>query len=328
MLRWGIVSTGVIAKKFAETLTELGKKGNDVTLTAVVSRNEDKAKAFATEHNAKSFYCNYEDFLNDDNIDIVYIATPNKFHFENAMMCLNAGKHVLCEKPFTTNAKDAQTLYETARNKGLFIMDGLWTLHLPMYHKIKQLLNDGAIGEVRHVRAEFGFITQGARKDMKLDPSLGGGALLDVGIYTIAFAALAFGVNPTGIKANLNISEYGTDDLSTVILEYKDGKSAALSSSIGVTMPKEGVIFGTKGLIRLPNFHMAEDMTLSVESEEDVEVKMPFEVNGFEYQITESARCIKSNKNTHEVLDEAFSVGVIKILDDIRKQCGLTFSFE
>ncbi|MCL2578619.1 MAG: Gfo/Idh/MocA family oxidoreductase [Oscillospiraceae bacterium] len=325
MLRWGILSTGMIAKKFAATL---GSMGGEAALAGVASRSLDKAKAFAEEYGAKAYFGSHEELANAGGIDAVYIATPNRYHFESAMLCLNAGKHVLCEKPFTTNAQDARKLFEAARGKGLFLMDGIWTMHLPMYHKIRQLIAEGEIGEVRHVRAEYGFAPAGARKEMKLDSSLGGGALLDVGIYNIAFAALALGLNPNGIKAHLNICDAGTDDLGTVILTYGGGKSAALSASIGVAMPIEGVIFGTKGRIALPNYQHAQQMVLHKDGEEPLTFEMPFEVNGFEYQIREAARCIRGGLLESERLDQTFSVGVIKLLDDIRKAAGLRFSFE
>ena len=325
MLRWGILSTGTIAKKFAVTLG--GMKGEAV-LAGVASRDAEKARAFADEYGAEAFFGSYEALVESDEIDIIYVATPNKFHFEHTKLCLNAGKHVLCEKPFTTNADDARKLYNLARSKGLFLMDGLWTLHIPMYHKIRQLISEGAIGEVRHVRAEFGFSPVGARKEMKMNPSLGGGALLDVGIYNIGFASMVLGINPTGIQAALNICDAGTDDFGTAVLTYDGGKSAALSASIGVVMPTEGVIFGTKGRLTLPNYQMATQMTLYVNGEEPVLFDMPFEINGFEYQIREAARCIKTGLSESSRINEEFSVGLLKILDDIRELGGLRFSFE
>jgi len=325
-MRWGIISTGTIAKKFAETIN---KMQGEAVLAGVASRSLEKARDFATFHGAAAYYSSYEELVQSSDIDIVYIATPNVFHYENTLLCLNAGKHVLCEKPFTTNASDAKKLYAMAREKGLFIMDGLWTMHLPMYAKIRQLISEGAIGEVKHVRADFGFVATGARKDMKLDSSLGGGALLDIGVYNIGFAAMVFGANPTSIQAHLNINEYGTDDFGTVILTYPGNRTATLTSAIGIQMPTEGVIYGTKGRLHLPSYLHAQRMNLyAVGSEEPVIFELPFDINGFEYQIREAMRCIKGSLKESSQLTEAFSIGIIQTLDDIRKMAGLRFSFE
>ncbi|MCL2674377.1 MAG: Gfo/Idh/MocA family oxidoreductase [Defluviitaleaceae bacterium] len=325
MLRWGILSTGTIAKKFAETLN--GMKGEAV-FAAAASRDIEKAKAFAKEYGAAAAFGSYEEMAASSEIDAVYIATPNVFHFEHALLCLDGGKHVLCEKPFTTNAEDARKLYDTAKAKNLLIMDGLWTMHLPMYAKIRRLISEGAIGEVRHIRAEFGFAPSGVRKDFKLDPSLGGGSLLDVGIYNIGFAAMVLGTNPASIQAHLNICGYGTDDLAGVLLSYPCGTTAALTSSIGARMPVEGVIFGSQGLIHLPNYQMATIMTLHPQDGEPVEYKMPFDINGFEYQIREFTKCVSQGLLESSRLSPEFSIGIIQIMDDIRKACGLKFSFE
>ena len=244
MLRWGILSTGTIAKKFAETLSQM--KGEAI-LAAVASRNIEKAEVFANEHRAGAYFGSYKELADSEDIDAVYVATPNRFHFEHSMMCLNTGKHVLCEKPFTTNANHARELYAAARSKGLFIMDAIKNMHLPIYQKLRQLLDNGVIGDVRHIRADYGFSSTGARKDFKLDSAMGGGALLDVGVYNISFAAMIMGGNPSGIKAQLNISGSGTDDFSNVILEYSNQRSASLSSSIGVVLPAESRYLRYKG---------------------------------------------------------------------------------
>jgi len=325
MLRWGILSTGTIAKKFAETLN--GMKGEAI-FAGVASRDIEKAKAFAKEYGTATAFGSYEEMAASNEIDAVYIATPNVFHFEHAILCLEGGKHVLCEKPFTTNAEDAVKLYEAAKARNLMIMDGLWTMHLPMYAKIRQFISEGAIGEVRHIRAEFGFAPAGARKDFKLDASLGGGSLLDVGIYNIGFAAMVLGISPSTIQSHLSICDQGTDDLASVLLSYQGGSTASLTSSIGARMPVEGVIFGSKGLIHLPNYQVATTMTLQPQDGEPIEYNMPFEINGFEYQVREFTKCVEQGLLESSKLSPEFSVGIIQILDDIRKANGLRFSFE
>jgi len=325
MLRWGILSTGTIAKKFAQTL---GAMKGEAVFAGVASRDLEKAQAFAKEYGTATAYGSYEEMAAAKDIDAIYIATPNTLHYSNTMLCLEEGKHVLCEKPFTTNATDARKLYEAAKAKSLFIMDGLWTMHLPMYAKIRQIINGGAIGEVKHIRAEYGFITDGARKDFKMDSAVGGGSLLDVGIYNVGFAAMVLGTKPSTIQAHLNICEYGTDDLAAAMLTYPSGVTASLVSAIGTKMPQEATIFGTKGRISLPNYQSATLMYVQPNEGEPVEYKMPFDINGFEYQIREFGNCVQQGLLESPQLTQDFSVGVIQVLDDIRKAGGLKFSFE
>lgn len=324
-LRWGILSTGTIAKKFAQTLD--GMKGEAI-FGAVASRDLSKAKAFAQEYGALAYFGSYEELVASDEIDAVYVATPNRFHFENSMLCLQAGKHVLCEKPFTINAAEAHKLYETASANNLMIMDGLWTMHLPIYHKIREIVNNGDVGTVKHIRAEFGFAPSGARKDFKMDQSLGGGSLLDVGIYTVVFAAMLLGTNPASIKAHLNISDYGTDDLANVMLTFPCGATASLTSAIGTKMPTEGVIFGSEGLIHVPVIISATKMAVHPLEGEPTEFEMPFDINGFEYQIREFAKCLGEGQLESRLLSKEFSLGVMQVLDKVREICGFKYSFE
>lgn len=325
MLRWGIISTGTIAKKFAQTLTAL--KG-EVVFGGVASRDLEKAQSFATEYGALKAFGSYEEMAASQDIDAIYIATPNKFHFENTMLCLENGKHVLCEKPFTTNANDARKLYAFAKSKNLLVMDGLWTMHIPMYKKIKELIAEGAIGELVHVRAEYGFSPTGARKDFKMDPTLGGGSLLDVGIYNVGFVAMLLGVMPLAVYAHLGFGAYDTDQLATALLAYPGGVTASVTSSIGAKMPQEGVIFGTEGRIILPNYQSCTQGTLQPTEGEPTHYELPFDVNGFEYQVREFGKTVAAGLVESSQLTEDFSVGVLQILDNIRKAGGLTYDFE
>ena len=165
-MKWGILATGTIAKKFAATVCQMDP--SEAVLTAVGSRTSESARAFAEAYGIPRYYGSYEDLAKDPEVEAIYISTPNHMHYENCMMCLEAGKHVLCEKPFTTNAAEARTLYHMAEEKGLFIMEAFWIRFLPLYDKLRELLDQGIIGDVRHARCEFGFVASGARKDRKL----------------------------------------------------------------------------------------------------------------------------------------------------------------
>ena len=213
-MRWGILATGSIANKFALTVCSMDSR--EASLAAVGSRKMDSAREFAKKYHIPAFYDSYEAMAADPQVEAVYISTPNNMHYENCKMCLNAGKHVLCEKPFTTSVAQAEELYRLAEEKGLFIMEAFWIRFLPQLQHMMGLIAQGVIGEVRHARCEYGFIAKGARKDRKFNSDLGGGALLDIGIYNLGFLHMVMGAAPLSFESNVHISEYGTDDFSAV----------------------------------------------------------------------------------------------------------------
>lgn len=324
-MKWGILATGKITNKFAQTV--LGMGGED-TLNAVGSRRIGAAREFAEKYGIEHAYGSYEELCVSPYIDAVYIATPNNMHYENAKMCLNAGKHVLCEKPFTTSAAQAEELYSLAEQKGLFIMEAFWTRFLPLLLEMRKLIAGGVIGEVKHVRCDYGFMTDESRKGRKFDSGLGGGALLDIGIYNLGFVHMVMDAAPVHFSSQVNINEFGTDDFSAILLEYPGGRTACVTTSIGLEMPREAVVFGTKGSIALSDHQHAQAMTVRVVGQEPYEVKMPFEVNGFEYQIHEVNRCVKAGMNTSDILRKEDSLTVLALMDDIRKTWDMKFSYE
>ena len=227
-------------------------------------------------------------------------STPNSMHFENCRMCLNAGKHVLCEKPFTTESWQAEALYRLAEEKGLFIMEAFWTRLLPLYEKLRELLDEGVIGDVQHVKCDYGFIAQGARRERKFKSALGGGALLDIGIY-----------------------EY-----SSLHLCYPGGRTADSVQTIGQELERNAVITGTKGEIFLPDFQHAQSMTVRPADGEAYTVEMPFEINGFEYEVREVSRCVALGKFHSDRFTPADSLTVLQLMDDIRASWGMKFEGE
>ena len=233
-MRWGILATGSIANKFALTVCSMDSR--EASLAAVGSRKMDSAREFAEKYHIPAFYDSYEAMVADPQVEAVYISTPNNMHYENCKMCLNAGKHVLCEKPFTTSVAQAEELYRLAEEKGLFIMEAFWIRFLPQLQHMMGLIAQGVIGEVRHARCEYGFIAKGARKDRKFNSDLGGGALLDIGIYNLGFLHMVMGAAPLSFESNVHISEYGTDDFSAVSLTYPGGRSAHAVQAIGMDL--------------------------------------------------------------------------------------------
>lgn len=231
-MKWGILATGNIAKKFASTINQMSKENEQ--LVAVGSRNIESAKAFANEHDIPRYYDSYEALVKDQDVEAVYVATPNTLHYENCRLCLEHGKHVLCEKPFTINDKQAQELYRLARDRHLFIMEGLWIWFLPLYDRLHSILQQGVIGEIKHISCQYGFVATGARKERKFNPALGGGALLDIGIYNLGFLRIVTGNEPQNVETQkVHINEYGTDDYSCLKLTYNDGCTAESVQTIG-----------------------------------------------------------------------------------------------
>lgn len=297
-------------------------------MEAVGSRREEAAQAFAKEFGAKKAYGSYEALLGDPEVEAIYIATPNNMHYDNARQCLEAGKHVLCEKPFTTSAAQAEALYALAEQKGLFIMEAFWIRFLPVLQKMREVIDSGAIGQVVHARSDYGFIAKGARKDRKFDSSLGGGALLDIGIYNLGFMHMVMGEAPASFSSRVHINEYGTDDFSAILLEYPGGRTASITTAIGMDIPREAAVYGTRGAITLPDYQKAEIMTVRPYEGEAYEVKIPFEVNGFEYQIREVSRCAAAGMSASGVLRPEDSLTVLRLMDDIRESWGMKFQFE
>ena len=325
-MNWGILATGTIAAKFAATVN---KMEDSQRRAACASRTKEKAEEFASRHSIPAFYGSYEEMVRDENVDAVYIATPNNMHYENCCMCLEAGKHVLCEKPFTTNEEEAEKLYELAESRGLFIMEAFWIRHLPALKKMQELIREGVIGDVVHARSDYGFVAAGARKVRKFNSSLAGGALLDIGIYNLGFMHMVMGDEEArSFTSCHHINEFGTDDFSSILLAYPGGRSACVTTSIGLIMPREALVTGTKGSLYLPDFQQAERLTVRPAEGEEYTLEFPFEVNGFEYQIREVQRCVDQGMYTSDVLKKEDTLAIIRLMDKVRKSWGLTFECE
>ncbi len=327
MLRWGLLATGVIARKFASTVNAMAGEGEAV-LAACAARDAARAADFAAEFSIPKSYGSYEQLVCDPEVDIVYISSPNHLHAAHTRLCLEHGKHVLCEKPFTFNADDARALYALAAEKGLFLMEALWTYHLPLIQKAQQLLAEKAIGTVQYLRADYGFIATGARRTRKFESGLAGGALLDIGIYNLAFAHQMLGGHLGEFSGTPLLNEFGTDWFSHITAQYPNGAQAALTACIGLQMPTEGVVYGTEGHLRFANYQMAQTMTLVKNSGGEQVFEMPFDHTGFEYQVRECARCIRQGLTASPVYPPATSIAHMEELERIRAAWGMKFTCE
>lgn len=229
-MRWGILSTGTIAKNFAQTAGQMP----DVQEQAVASRSRESAEAFARAYDIPTAHDSYEALANDPNVEIVYVATPHSRHAEDMKLLIQAGKHVLCEKSFTIDAKQAKEIFALAQEKHVFVMEAFWTKFIPLYRQIEEILESGKLGEIRAVTAQYGYTT--ARETRKFDPALAGGTLLDIGVYAIGFACMMMGYAFDDVRSELVMNSAGTDALDAITL--RKGKTIAqLTTAIGVNMP-------------------------------------------------------------------------------------------
>ena len=322
--RWGIMGTGSIAKSFARGLKDTPK----AELIAVGSRNQENADKFGDMFSVPVKCPSYQELADFADIDAIYISTPHPFHKENTIMCLQAGKPVLCEKPFAINSQEAATMVKTARDNGVFLMEAMWSRYLPAMQRILKWLDDGVIGEVRWISADFGFRANFDPQSRLFNPELGGGALLDVGIYVTSFASFVLGPHPNKIHALATMGSTGVDEQNTLLLGYDNGSMAVLTSAVRTATPHEARIVGTKGKIIIqPPFYRAEKATLTVDEHVE-EIQLNINGNGYSYEAIEVGRCLNKGLLESSIMPLDETVAIMKILDDARAQWGLTYPTE
>lgn len=324
IIRWGILGTGNIAHKFATGL----QAASGAQLVAVGSRTQAAAEKFGNEFNAPRHHASYEALAQDADVDAIYISTPHPFHVSNTKLCLENGKAVLCEKPFTINTREADEVIALARQKGVFLMEAMWTRYLPSLVRTRELIADGAIGEVRMVTADFGFRTGFNEEGRLFDPKLGGGALLDVGIYPISLAFMLFGA-PTEITSKASLGETGVDEQSAYLFGYDNGQIAQLSSATRTETPQEAFILGTEGSIKLHSpWWNATELTLKRNGKPAEVIAPPRVGNGYNYEAEEVGRCLRAGKLESETMTLAETRTILTVMDTIRAQWGLKYPSE
>jgi len=323
-IRWGILGPGNIAKQFARGLSVIP----DAELAAVGSRTQDGADAFGDEFAVPRRHPSYEALAADDGLDAIYVATPHSLHRDNSILCLEHGVAVLCEKPFAINAGQAREVVAAARQRGLFAMEAMWTRFIPAVAQAREWIAEGAIGEPRLVAADFGFRAGFNPKGRLFDPALGGGALLDVGIYTISMASMVLGAKPDRIESTATMGETGVDEQSAFILGYEGGELAVLYTAVRTSTPVEARILGTDGRITIHNpFYKAEKVTLQA-GDRTEEVELPLEGNGYNYQAVEVMNCLRAGKTESETMPLDETVALMEIMDSIRAKWGLKYPME
>jgi predicted dehydrogenase len=319
-LRWGILATGGIAHKFATGLSVL----DDAKAVAVGSRTKAGADTFADEFNIPRRYDSYEALANDPEVEAIYVATPHPYHKDNAIMCLNAGKAVLVEKPFAINMTEAQAMVDVARQKKVFLMEAMWTRFLPAIVRALELIANGTIGEVRMLNADFGFRTNVNVEGRLFDLALGGGALLDVGIYPLSLASRLFGT-PKSIASAASLGVTGADEQSAYLLSYDQGQLALLSSASRTNTAHEAIIYGTEGSIRIPDWWHAQKLILTVNGKSPETMDIPHLGNGYPHEAIEVAQCLRAGKLESAGMSLDESLSLIRTMDTIRAQWGLKY---
>lgn len=315
-LRWGILGTGRIAKTFAEALAVLP----EMELAAVGSRSAGAAKDFASKHKAARAHESYEALAKDPGVDAIYVATPHPFHAENAVLCLRAGKAVLVEKPFAMNERETKEVVDVARKEKRFLMEAMWTHFLPSIVRAEELVRKGAIGELLMVQADFGFRAPFDARSRLFDPALGGGSLLDVGVYPVSLAIRLLG-EPAKIQSAAVLGASGVDEQASMILEYAGGRQALLASAIRTETSQAATLSGTEGRLRIEApFWKSQRLTLKDET-----IDLPFRGNGYTHQAIEVARCLAEGMLESPRMSHAFSLSVMRTLDALRRPWGLRY---
>jgi len=318
--RWGILGTGNIAQQFARGLKTLP----DAELVAVGSRHATTAQAFAETFGARRAHGSYEALAADPDIEVVYVATPHTMLAENTLLCLDAGKAVLCEKPFALNAREAQEMVGAARRKSLFLMEAMWTRFFPLMGRLRDLIETGRIGEVRLLQADFGFRGAFEPEGRLYNPTLGGGALLDVGVYPVSLASYLLGT-PRAVSSRAHLGETGVDEQNAVILSYENGALALLASAIRTDTPQEAHILGTAGSVRLPAPWWQPTRMVVTDAAGEEEFSSPLPHNGYPYEAAEVRRCLEAGLLESPVMPLGETLAVMGTLDSCRAQWGLRY---
>ncbi len=321
--KWGIIGLGKIAEKFAQDLpkTERG------VLHAVASRSKDKAQDFATRYQAKFSYGDYSDILNSGELDAVYIATPHNMHCENTTMCLEAGIPVLCEKPLAINSTQVEQMVGLAREKNVFLMEALWTKFLPHYKEVKNIVNSGVLGPITQLSADFGFVANEKEHTRLFRKRLGGGALLDIGIYPI-FAALDLIGAPNDIEAKAIFGDTGVDTEVKIKFRYSDTCIADLHCTLLKDTPTALFIKGEKGSLSVgetARFHEPANYVLQIKDKQRKTSNFSYTCNGYNFEADEVAYCIRNGQTESDIMPLDFSIRLMSVLDQVRKKAGIFY---
>lgn len=322
-LKMAILGAGGIASTMAGTISRM----EQVECYAVGSRSLEKAQAFAQKFGFQKAYGSYEELVRDEEVELVYIATPHSEHYENARLCIRHKKPVLCEKAFTANAKQAKELLDYAEKEKVFITEAMWVRYLPMLQTIRAELADGAIGTPTMLTANLGYLISEAPRLQR--PDLAGGALLDVGVYPINFARMIFGDRIVKISSACTYTDSGVDEQDSITFIYEDGKVAQLAASMLGLSDRRGTIYGTKGFLVVENINNFESLTVYDTGYRPVKkIERPEQISGYEYEVEACIRALSEGKLECEEMPHSETLRVMELMDALREEWGVKFPFE
>lgn len=318
----GILGAGNIARSMARTISGMA----DATVLAIGSRSLEKAEKFADEFGIPSRYGSYEELARDERLDLIYIATPHSRHYEDCMLCLENGRNVLCEKAFTANKAQAEKVFEYAEKAGLFISEAMWTRFNPMRKILDDIISSGVIGDITSLTANLGYPIAHIERIKR--PELAGGALLDLGIYPLNFAVMAFGKNIADIRSSCTKNEFDVDLHNSIILTYSDGKTAVLHSNANSATDRMGIIYGSLGRIEFKNINNCEGIDVILNDGTRKHYATPPQISGYEYEVISSLNAVSQGKQECEEMPHEESLFILEIMDDLRKEWGIKYPFE
>ena len=334
-VNWAILAPGKIANKMAEAMK---KSKGKINLYAIGSRDLERAKQFQEKWGFEKAYGTYKELLSDPKVEAVYVSNPHAFHFDSVIACLEAGKHVLCEKPAACNLEQLNKMIEKAKEKKLFFMEAMWTAFNPCIKKVKKVISEGKIGKIKHIESFFNNRVPFDEKSRLWAPSLAGGALLDLGIYNIFYAMVINDFEPiVNHSSNVRLVN-NIDAWNSVDLTFKNGVTTHFSTSIDMPSEKnshDSIIYGTKGFITSENFNRQVKAKVHIYKREEgndnelaEEINEPFDVNGFEYQVIHATECILNGKIESDVYTLQHSIDICKIMDILCSDWGFKYPFE
>jgi predicted dehydrogenase len=320
---WGILGPGGIARAFAEDLKRL----NGHSIGAVGSRTLGNAQSFAHTYGGTA-YGSYEELVADPSVDAIYVATPHPAHKDNVILALNAGKPVLCEKPFSVNAVEAQQMVEAAGKNGVALMEAMWARYLPHYAKVREIIESGVLGKIHTIHADHGQRLADQNIPRLVEPSLAGGALLDLGIYPISFAHMILG-NPSKITSTAVLTDKGVDAQTSMIFDYASGAQAVLNTTMIEQTPCRAVVAGLNGWLEIDRtFYNPASMRVILNDGSVTEYPSSYQGHGLREQAEVFKQLVRSGAQQSQILNWQDTVDIMKTLDQVRSQIGLKYPFE
>lgn len=330
MTNVAILGAGNIARQMAKTLRLMKARGDKVELYAVGSRDKARAEAFAQAEGFAKAYSSYEELLRDDGVDLVYIATPHSHHGEQIEQCVTHGKAVLCEKAFTATAAQAERALALAKEKGVLVTEAIWTRYVPMRRVLDELLASGAIGTPRVLTANLGYTIYDKERIRR--PELAGGALLDVGVYVLNFAAMVFGTQVERMESSVRLMDTGVDMQESITLHYPDGRMAELMATAACNTSRRCWIYGDQGCAEVDNVNNPRRITLYANANDPASVTRvidaPPQLTGYEYEVLACLRALETGALECPEMPHAETLRIMRWMDTLRHSWDMRYPFE